>query len=173
MLPTTTSGIAASNMPTGRTAHSRFKLSVDCGQSFTCNVGKQSSVASLIKESSLIIWDEASMARRENIESLDLLLRDLCLPDVPFGGKVVVFGGDFRQTVPIVPKKSQQEMIGYNLLSSHLWPLFTRFELTVNMRAREDLEFSRFLLALGNGELQMQETELVSIPKSWNLSCRE
>ena len=30
------------------------------------------------------------MARKENIESLDLLLRNLCLPDVPFGGKVVV-----------------------------------------------------------------------------------
>ncbi|XP_057518502.1 uncharacterized protein LOC130799428 [Amaranthus tricolor] len=130
VLPTATSGIAASNIPTGRTAHSRFKLLVDCGQSFTCNVGKQSSVASLIKEISLIIWDEASMARRENIESLDLLLRDLCLPDVPFGGKVVVFGGDFRQTVPIVPKKSRQEIIGYILVSSHLWPLFTRFELT-------------------------------------------
>ena len=173
VLPTPTSGIAASNMPTGRIAHSRFKLPVDCGQSFTCNVGKQSSVASLIEESSLIIWDEAFMARRENIESLNLLLRDLCLPDVPFGGKLVVFGGDFRQTVPIVPKKSQQEIIGYSLVSSHLWPLFTRFELTVNMQAREDPEFSRFLLALGNGELQMQETELVSIPKSLNLSCRE
>ena len=44
------------------------------------------------------------MPRRENIESLDLLLRDLCLPDVSFGGKVV-FGGDFRQTILIVPKK--------------------------------------------------------------------
>ncbi|XP_021757488.1 uncharacterized protein LOC110722526 [Chenopodium quinoa] len=28
------------------------------------------------------------MVRRENIESLDLLLRDLCNPDMPFGGKV-------------------------------------------------------------------------------------
>ncbi|XP_057525002.1 uncharacterized protein LOC130804551 [Amaranthus tricolor] len=41
------------------------------------------------------------------------------------------------------------------------------------MQAREDPEFSRFLLALGNGELQMQETELVSILKSLDLSCRE
>ena len=41
------------------------------------------------------------------------------------------------------------------------------------MRAREDPKFSRFLLALGNGELQMQETELVNIPKSLNLSCRK
>ena len=72
------------------------------------------------------------MARRENIESIDVLLRDLCLLDVPFGGKVVVFGDDFRQTVPIVPKKSQQEIIGYSLVSFHLWPLFIRSELSVN-----------------------------------------
>ena len=56
------------------------------------------------------------MAHRENIESLDLLLQDLCLPEVPFGGKVVVFGGDFRQIFPIVPNKSQQQIIGYSCL---------------------------------------------------------
>ena len=54
-----------------------------------------------------------------------------------------------------------------------MWPLFTRFELIINMRARKDPEFSRFLLALSNGEFQMQETELVSILKSLDLSCRE
>ncbi|XP_021722037.1 ATP-dependent DNA helicase PIF1-like [Chenopodium quinoa] len=36
------------------------------------------------------------MARKENIESVELLLRDLCDPDQPFGAKVIVFGGDFR-----------------------------------------------------------------------------
>ena len=40
VLPTATSAITTSNMPTGRTAHSRFKLPVDCEKSFTCNVGK-------------------------------------------------------------------------------------------------------------------------------------
>ena len=94
VLPTTTSGIATSNMPTGRTTHSRFKIPNDCGQSLSCNVGMQSGLAALIKEAS--IWDKASMARRENIEALDLLLKDICEPNVPFGGKVVVLGGDFR-----------------------------------------------------------------------------
>jgi hypothetical protein len=68
-----------------------------------CDIPKQGSLAALIKESSLIIWDEASMARKENVESLDALLRDLCNPHLPFGGKVVVFGGDFRQVLPVVP----------------------------------------------------------------------
>ena len=107
VLPTATSGIAASNMPTGRIAHSRFKIPTNCGRCLSWYVGKQSSHASLIQEASLIIWDEASMARRENIEALDMLLRDLCLSNVPFGGKIVVLGGDFRQTAPVVPKKTQ------------------------------------------------------------------
>ncbi|CAO2834899.1 unnamed protein product [Amaranthus hypochondriacus] len=173
VLPTATSGIAASNMPTGRTAHSRFKIPTDCGQYISCNVGKQSSLAALIKEASLIIWDEASMARRENIESLDLLLRDLCLPAVPFGGKIVVLGGDFRQTVPVVPKKTQQEIIDYSLVCSPLWPLFTRLCLTENIRARSDPEFSKFLLALGNGELQTEENEMITIPSALRLPIRE
>ena len=73
VLLTATSGIAASNMPTGRTAHSRFKIPTDCGQCLSCNVGKESSLASPIQEASLIIWDEASMVHRENIEELDML----------------------------------------------------------------------------------------------------
>ena len=70
------------------------------------------------------------MAHRENIEALNMLLRDLCLPNVPFGGKIVVLGGDFRQTMPVVPKKTQQEVIEYRLVCSPLWPLFTRLHLT-------------------------------------------
>lgn len=111
VLPTVTSGITVSNMPTGRTTHSRFKIPTVSEESLTCNVGKQSRLALLIQEASLIIWDEASMARRENVEALDMLLRDLCLSNVPFGGKIVVLGGDFRQIVPVVPKKTQQEVI--------------------------------------------------------------
>ena len=45
-----------------------------------------------------------------------------------------------------------------------LWPLFTRLQLAENIHAREDSEFSKFLLALGNGELQVEENELICIP---------
>ncbi|XP_074299646.1 uncharacterized protein LOC141630791 [Silene latifolia] len=47
---------------------------------------EQSSLAALIRETSLIIWDEASMAKKANVEALDLLLRDLCHPELVFGG---------------------------------------------------------------------------------------
>ncbi|KAG5577885.1 hypothetical protein H5410_058019 [Solanum commersonii] len=47
-LATASSGVAASLLPGGRTAHSRFKIPVDVNENFTCNISKQSSLASLI-----------------------------------------------------------------------------------------------------------------------------
>ncbi|XP_056690321.1 uncharacterized protein [Spinacia oleracea] len=165
VLPTATLGIAASNIPFGRTAHSRFKIPVDSESSLACDVPKQGSLAALIKETTLIIWDEASMAKKENIESLDLLLRDLCNPNALFGGKLVVFGGDFHQVLPVFPRKTQQEEVEASLVNSSLWPQFKKNRLTENIRAREDPEFSAFLLALGNGELQTSEDGLVRLPE--------
>ncbi|XP_048497997.1 uncharacterized protein LOC125496546 [Beta vulgaris subsp. vulgaris] len=164
VLPVATSGIAAENIVTGRTAHSRFKIPLDHIVSKACNVSKQSGLAALLKETCSIIWDESSMAQKENIESLDLLLRELCDPNVPFGGKVVVFGGDFRQVLPVVPQKTQNEAVEASLVSSTLWPTFIRFSLTENMRAREDQQFSEFLLDLGNGCLQTAEVASIQIP---------
>ncbi|XP_010693205.1 uncharacterized protein LOC104906185 [Beta vulgaris subsp. vulgaris] len=164
VLPVATSGIAAANIVTGRTTHSRFKIPLDHTVSKACNVSKQSGLAALLKETSLIIWDESSVARKENIESLDLLLRDLCDPNVSFGGIVVVFGGGFRQVLPVVPQKTQNEAVEASLVSSILWPTFTRFSLTENMHAREDQPFSEFLLDHGNGSLQTIEIASVQIP---------
>ncbi|XP_048497987.1 uncharacterized protein LOC125496540 [Beta vulgaris subsp. vulgaris] len=164
VLPVVTSGIAAANIVTGRTAHSRFKIPLNHIVSKACNVSKQSGLAALLKETCLIIWDESSMTQKENTESLDLLLRDLCDPNVPFEGKVVVFGGDFRQVLPVVPQKIQDEVVEASLVSSTLWPTFICFSLTENMRAREDQQFSEFLLDLGNGCLQTAEVAFVQIP---------
>nr|XP_027121539.1 uncharacterized protein LOC113738500 [Coffea arabica] len=97
-----TSGVAASILPGGRTAHSRFKIPLDFSTNKTCQLSKQSSIAKLICESKLILWDEASMAKRQAIEAFNSLLQDLKDSDLPFGGHVVVFGGDFRQTLPVI-----------------------------------------------------------------------
>lgn len=35
--------------------------------------------------------------------AVDKTLRDICDQDVPFGGKVVCFCGDFRQFLPVLP----------------------------------------------------------------------
>ena len=38
------------------------------------------------------------------IESFDAMLHDILDCDIIFRGKIIVFGGDFRQTLPVVPR---------------------------------------------------------------------
>ncbi|KAG7985545.1 hypothetical protein I3843_03G030800 [Carya illinoinensis] len=95
-LATASSGVAASILPGGRTAHSRFKIPLDTNKNLTCSVSKQSGLARLLQKVKLIIWDEAPMSRKESIEALDKMLKDINDSELSFGGKVIVFGGDFH-----------------------------------------------------------------------------
>lgn len=165
-LATATSSIAASLLPGGRTAHSRFKIPLDAAEGFVCKVSKQSSLAVLIRICKLIIWDEAPMEKKSAIESLDSLLRDIMDCSATFGGKVVVLGGDFRQTLPVVRLKSKTQTISACLTNSYLWPSLTHLQLTENMRALLDPFFSSFLLALGNGIGTHTDDAIVSLPSS-------
>ena len=55
------SGIAVLLLPGGRTAHSRFAIPIDINEVSTCNIGKNTQLADLIRQTSLIIWDEVPM----------------------------------------------------------------------------------------------------------------
>ncbi|KAG2680460.1 hypothetical protein I3760_11G100400 [Carya illinoinensis] len=120
-LATASSGIAASIVLGGRTTYSRFKLPLDTDERSTCCVSKQSALANLLHAAKLIIWDEAPMMRKQHIEALDKMLRDINDSNVTFGGKVVVFSGDFRQVLPVVRKGTKQEQVNSSLVYSYLW----------------------------------------------------
>ena len=94
---TATSGLAASIMPGGRTARPHFKIPLTIEDGGCCSFTKQSGTAKLLRRTSLIIWDEATMTKRQALEALDKRLRDIMdQSELPFGGKTVVFGGDFK-----------------------------------------------------------------------------
>ncbi|XP_019265712.1 PREDICTED: uncharacterized protein LOC109243256 [Nicotiana attenuata] len=120
-LATTTSGVAASILPGGRTAHSYFKFPINVDEKFSCNISKQSSLACLIRDAKLIVWDEVSMAKKNMIEALDSLLKDLMDTNMLFGGKVIIFGGDFRQTLPVVRSGKKEDFIRESILNSEIW----------------------------------------------------
>lgn len=60
VVATATSSVAASIMPGGRTAHSRFKIPLNIEEGAVCKFTKQSGTAKLLRMTSLIIWDEAA-----------------------------------------------------------------------------------------------------------------
>ncbi|MCI09934.1 ATP-dependent DNA helicase PIF1, partial [Trifolium medium] len=68
-------------------------------------IGSNEPLAHLIRRAKLIIWDEAPMMHKHCFEAVDRTLRDIMNEKrYPFGGKVVVLGGDFRQILPVIPK---------------------------------------------------------------------
>ena len=105
------------------------------------------------------------MARRQSIEALDELLKDFMYSNLLFGGKVVVFGGDFRQVLLVVPKSTRNECINAMLVMSYIWHSLENIKLTQNMRAKHDPTFSYFLLSVGNGTEQQISPETIRIPK--------
>ena len=97
-----------------------------------CRVSKQNVLAKLLRAAKLIIWDEAPMSKKQTIEALDKMLQNVNESDLPFG-KVVVFGGDFRQVLLVVPKATRQEQINVSLVTSYLWLILEKIKLTENM----------------------------------------
>jgi hypothetical protein len=97
------SGIAALLLDGGRTAHSRFKIPVqDLNSTSTCYISRDSDLAALLQAAALIVWDEAVMMHRHVFEAVNRSLQDIMavinptFKFLPFGGLVVVFGGDFQ-----------------------------------------------------------------------------
>ena len=165
-LATASCGVAASILPGGRTAHSRFKIPLDMNPNNMCKVSKQSSLAKLLQQAKLIIWDEAPMTHRAGIEGVDRLLRDLMDNSELFGSKVMVFGGDFRQVLPVVVKGSKSDFIEASLVKSYIWPHLQKLKLKENMRARLDPDFSKYLLRIGNGTENTVKNESIHISQA-------
>jgi ATP-dependent DNA helicase PIF1 len=123
-------------MPGRWTAHSRFKIPINIDEGGYCSFTKQSGTAKLLREASLILWDKASMTKRHVIEALDISFHDILdKEDLPFGGKIIVFGGDFRQTLPVVKKGSRAQIVDASLRRSYLWDIMQHLRLERKMRA--------------------------------------
>lgn len=177
------SGIASLLLPSGRTAHSRFNIPIDLSERSTCDIKKKSLLATLLEQTAIVIWDEASMSDKRCFECLDRSLRDILECDSKlFGGMSILLGGDFRQTLPISPKSSRSQIVSLTLPNSYLWQCFTVYKLNHNMRLlggnshfTSDFSISTFaswLLKVGDGELGHSDvtdtanTKSIDIPSS-------
>jgi hypothetical protein len=146
IVATTTSGIAASIMPGGRTAHSVFKIPIKISDDIICKFSKQSDTTDLLHRVALIIWDEVAMTKRQYVETFDRSLHNIMGCELPFGGKVMVFGGDFRQVLPVVPRGVRAQITDATLLRTYIWKDLQKICLTRNMRAESDPWFQIIFL---------------------------
>lgn len=183
VLNAASSGIASLLLPGGRTAHSRFGIPLNPDEFSVCNIEPGSDKAELLARASLIIWEEAPMMSKHCFGALDRSLCDIMktTDDKPFGGKVVVFGGDFRQILPVIPRGNRADVVMAAMNSSYLWKHFKVLQLTKNMRlfsesdereAEEIKRFSDWILKLGDGRInEPNDGEcMIDIPKDLLIS---
>nr|GEV44267.1 DNA helicase [Tanacetum cinerariifolium] len=120
--------------PSGRTAHSRFKLPLELTNESICGIKKNTHVDRTLKD----IMDN---------------------PNQLFGGKSIVLGGDFRQTLPVKKCASKVEIIASSIAESELWRHFKICILRQNMRLMQPFQseeqqnlsrvFAEWLLDIG------------------------
>ena len=117
------SGIAATLLTGGRTAHSAFKLPLNLAhtETPTCNIAKGTGMATILKQCQLIVWDECTMANKLGLEALDRTLRDIReTQQTAFGAVTVLLAGDFRQTLPVIQRGTPADKLSACLKSSFL-----------------------------------------------------
>ncbi|XP_075428712.1 ATP-dependent DNA helicase Pif1-like [Ascaphus truei] len=154
------SGIAATLMDGGRTVHSALKLPLNIAheENPTCNITKTSGQARVLQICKLIVWDECTMAHKKALEALNRTLQDLRNNKQIMGGAVILLAGDFRQTLPVIPRSTPADELHACLKSSILWRHVKHFPLTTNMRVQllghsNDQAFADTLLQIGEGTL--------------------
>nr|KAJ0206990.1 hypothetical protein LSAT_V11C500262950 [Lactuca sativa] len=105
------------------------------------------------------------MMHRHCFEAFDRTLRDIIRSsdrNNAFGGKTIVFGGDFRQILPVIQRGNCSDIMQASLHSSRLWSGCIVLRLMVNMRLQvgcptNDLDetkaFFEWILKIGEGNI--------------------
>jgi hypothetical protein len=169
-----TSGVGSLELSRGTTAHARCNIPLKCTSTSTCNISPKGQQAQLLRDADIILWDEISMVGRHTLDAVDRSLKDLMSrsqpdkPDLAFGGKLVIFAGDMRQVLPIVPHGGRAAIIQDLVKNSILFRenVVEEMHLTRNERVlrnddtEETREFANFLLQVGNGDETLIERDL-------------
>ncbi|XP_063987756.1 uncharacterized protein LOC135167948 [Diachasmimorpha longicaudata] len=169
------SGIAATLLEGGRTAHSALKLplNMQSNETPTCNVSKNSAMAKVLQQCKLIVWDECTMAHKKSLEALDRTLKDLRSNNNRFGGAMILLSGDFRQTLPVIPRSTPADELNACLKSSNLWKHVKVLHLSKNMRVELQNDqsgniFSKQRIDIGNGKFPIDMlTGCINFPQSF------
>ena len=145
-------GVAAMLLREGRTVHNRFGVPVPTYPDSTSPIQPRTQAWKEIKECDVFVWDEAPNASKLIFHVVDRALRQIMNNDKPMGGKICIFAGDFRQTLPIKQHANRSELLSLSIKQSYLWPLFKHFKLSHNKRINpEETAFNEYLIKLGNG----------------------
>ncbi|KAL3121183.1 hypothetical protein niasHT_006212 [Heterodera trifolii] len=168
-LPMATTGIAAELLYEGQTVHKRLCRQRHIDASTPLNVDLESNFAEMLRRIDGMIIDEISMQNRDVLEYVDRLLRFVVqtelLKSLPFGGKAVVIGGDWKQLTPVVPGGGHLDQYNASVKNSALFKHFTTHRLVTNHRLQSgQQQYRDFLRRVGTGAINDIQ-QRVKLPK--------
>ena len=153
------SALAATLLPGGATAHSTFRIPIPTTSASYCGV--KGADREVIRQCRCICYDEVSMVGKEVADCLDRFLQDVMGNSSPFGGKAIVFLGDFKQLMPVEPGRRYPATVK----NCSWWPQCHVMRFTKNFRAAVNPDFCEFLEQVGNGDMQQ-----VAVPQNSRVS---
>ena len=142
------SALAAMLLSGGCTAHSAFHIPIPANEHTMCNLSMAD--RTFLRAVDLIIYDECSMVHNHVADTVERSLRDIMKDRRPFGGKTVLFMGDFKQLLPVVRFGS-----GHNctIQICSWWKDVNFVHFSTNWRAASNPVFTAFLEDVGNGRI--------------------
>jgi hypothetical protein len=139
----------------GRTSHLVFKIPIAIGSWLNVLETSTKWFCWIAPGSKVDHLGEVLAQHQHCVEVVDQTLRNnMQRLDSPFGDKVVVFEGDFRQCLLVVSRGSRATIISTTFWCSVLWHQVCVLTLTENMRFRTNLlsrPYVKYLLRVGNG----------------------
>ena len=105
----------------------------------------------LIRETAVIICDEAPMANRAVVSCVEETCQTVMASKLLFGGKIVLLLGDFRQTCPVIRRGTRAQVVDASIKSPPFWNQIKICHLIQPVRNVEDPEFANFVDAIRDG----------------------
>ena len=111
----------------------------------------------------IIIFDEVSMISNEHFSQADKRMRQVMGIDGPFGGKCVIFLGDFLQLQPVMERpvyQSSSSALIEKFAEFFVWREFKLFELTEVMR-QKDQKYREAVYHCALGTMNKADMDLI------------
>lgn len=153
-------GVAAELLFEGATVHRKFYIGRELEDDTPVKISRHSNAAEFMRAVNVIIIDEITMLNNKVVSYIDRLLRDANNTTQDFGGKVVVWSGDFKQILPVAKGVQGGDSLHAAAMASvknSKWfkdpaHKFKTHKLTRNYRLKPgQQEYLKFLHNIGHG----------------------
>lgn len=98
------------------------------------------------------------MAHKKLIEMLDRSLRDLMQKNELFGGKIIIFSGDFRQIPTVVENAgTNSDIVRASVRRSYIWKNVKSLALTTAHRLTGEGSYEECLVKIGSDATEKRQ----------------